>query len=58
MENLEEIVPDGVFGYGSVLFRRLLDDGGEFAAAAVFHENIENPASLSTYRSWHRTMWP
>ena len=24
LENLEEIVPDGVLGYGSVLFRRLL----------------------------------
>ena len=35
---------DGVFGYGSVLFRHLLDNGGEVATAAVFHENIENPS--------------
>jgi uncharacterized alkaline shock family protein YloU len=42
LENLEEIVPDGVFGYGSVLFRCLLDNGGEVATAAVFHKDIEN----------------
>ena len=39
-------MPDGVFGYGSVLFRRLLDhdNGREVATAAVLHENIENPS--------------
>jgi uncharacterized alkaline shock family protein YloU len=42
LENLEEIMPDGVFRYGSVLFRRLLDNGGEVATAAVFHEDVEN----------------
>jgi len=42
LENLEEIVPDGIFGYGTVLFRRLIDDGGKVATAAVFHEDIEN----------------
>ena len=35
-------MPDGVFGYGSVLFCRLLDNGGEITTIAVFHENIEN----------------
>ena len=35
-------MPDGVFGYGSVLFRRLLDDGGEVATPAVLHEDVEN----------------
>lgn len=35
-------MPDGVFGYGSVVFRSLFDDGGEVAATAVFHENVEN----------------
>jgi len=33
---------DCVFGYGLVLFRRLLDDGGEVAIAAVIHEDVEN----------------
>ena len=43
-------MPDGVFRYGSVLFRRLLDNGGEVAATAVFHENIENPSvSINVY---------
>jgi uncharacterized alkaline shock family protein YloU len=42
LEDLEEIVPDGVFGYGSVQFRSLFDDGGEVATATVLHENIEN----------------
>ena len=37
-------MPDCVFGYGSVQFRCLFNDGGEVAAAAVFHENIENPS--------------
>ena len=41
LENLEEIVPDRVFGYWPVLFHRLTDDGGKVATAAVFHENIE-----------------
>ena len=35
-----------VLGYGLVLFRRLLDDGGEIATAAVLHEDVEN-ASVS-----------
>ena len=35
-------MPNGVFGYGSVLFRRLFDDGGEVATAAVLHEDVEN----------------
>jgi len=42
LENLDEIVPDGVFGYWPVLFHRLIDDGGKVATAAVFHENIED----------------
>jgi hypothetical protein len=42
LENLEEIVPDGIFRYGAVLFRRLVDDGGKVATAAVFHENVES----------------
>jgi len=42
LENLGEIVPDGVFGYGSVLFRCLLDDSGEVTTATVLHEDVEN----------------
>jgi len=42
LENLEEIVPDGVLGYWPVLFHRLIDDGRKISPAAVFHENIEN----------------
>ena len=37
-------MPDGIFGYGSVLFRRLLDNGGEVATAAVFHKDVKNPS--------------
>ena len=44
MEDLEEIAPDCVFGYGSVQFRCLFNDGGEVAAAAVFHKDVENPS--------------
>ena len=43
-------MPDGVFGCGSVLFRRLLDDGVEVATAAILNENVEN-ASVSVYLS-------
>lgn len=39
-------MPDGIFRYGSILFRSLFDDGGEVSATAVFHENVEN-ASVS-----------
>jgi hypothetical protein len=39
-------VLDGAFEYGSVLFRRLIDDGGEVATATVFHEN-EDISSIS-----------
>jgi hypothetical protein len=35
-------MPDRAFGYGLVLFRRLLGDGGEVATAAVFPEDVEN----------------
>jgi len=35
-------MPDGVFGYGSVLFRRLFDNSTKVATTAVFHDNIEN----------------
>ena len=35
-------MPDGVFRYGSILFRCLLDDGGEVATAAVLYEDVEN----------------
>jgi len=35
-------MPDGVFGYGSILFRRLFDDSREVATTAVFHEHIYN----------------
>ena len=41
LENLEEIVPDGVFGYWLVLFHRLIDDGGKVATTEILHENIE-----------------
>jgi hypothetical protein len=42
LENLEEIVPDGVFWYGPALFRRLIDDGGKVTSDAVCHENVED----------------
>jgi uncharacterized alkaline shock family protein YloU len=42
LENLEKIMPDGVLGNGSVLFRRLFDNGREVAATTVFHEDVEN----------------
>ena len=55
-----EVVPDGVFRYESALFHRMLDNGGEVATAAVFHENIENPSvsvDVSVVASkWHYTM--
>ena len=41
-ENLHKVVPDGVFRYGSVLALGLLDDGGEVATTAVFHEDVED----------------
>ena len=41
LENSEEIVPDGVFWHGPVLFGRLIDDGGKVATTAVFHEHVE-----------------
>lgn len=41
-QNLHEVVPDSVFGYGPVLALCLLDDGGEVATTAVFHEDVEN----------------
>ena len=37
-------MPDSVFGYGPVQFCCSFNDGGEVAAAAVFHENVENPS--------------
>lgn len=51
------IVPDGVFRYGSVLLPHLLDNDGEVTTSAVFHEDVENTASLPTYLSWWHTMW-
>ena len=39
LDNSEEIVPDGVFWHGPVLFGRLID--GKVATTAVFHEHVE-----------------
>jgi len=39
-------VPGDIFGYGSILFRCLLDEGGEVATAIVLHEDVKN-ASVS-----------
>lgn len=41
-QNLHEVVPDGVFWNWPVVSSSLLDDGGEVAAAAVLHKNVEN----------------
>ena len=41
-EDLHEIVPDGVFGNESVMSLGLFDDGGEVAASAEFHENVQD----------------
>ena len=41
-EDLHEIVPDGVFGNESVMPLGLFDDGGEVAASAEFHENVQD----------------
>lgn len=41
-EDLHKVVPDGVFGDGSVVSLGLFDDGGEVAASAVLHENVKD----------------
>ena len=41
-EDLHEIGPDGVFWDGAARALGLFDDGGQVAAAAVLHDNIEN----------------
>jgi hypothetical protein len=42
MQDLIEIMPNCVFRNRPARARGLLDDGGEVAAAAVFHEDVEN----------------
>jgi hypothetical protein len=39
---LHEIIPDGVFWDGSVVFLCLFDYGREVPATAVFHEDVED----------------
>lgn len=39
---LHKVVPYCIFGYRSVMSLGLLDDGGQVAAATVFHEDVEN----------------
>jgi hypothetical protein len=56
LKNLEEAVPDGVFGYRSVLFRRLLGNGGEVATTAVFHENPSVSVDVSVVVSYNVAM--
>ena len=41
-EDLLKVIPDGIFWDGSTVPLRLFDDGGEVAAAAIFHEDVEN----------------
>lgn len=41
-QDLHEIAPDGVFRNGSAGALGLFDDGGEVAAAAVFHDDVED----------------
>lgn len=40
-QDLHEVVPDRVLRYWAIVFEGLLDDIGEVATAAVFHEYIE-----------------
>lgn len=42
MQNLIEVMPNGVFWNRPARARGLLDDGGEVAAAAVLHEDVED----------------
>ena len=49
-EDLHEIVPDGIFWNETIMSLSLLDDGGEVATTAEFHEDVEY-ASIAVYVS-------
>jgi hypothetical protein len=42
LQNLHKVRPDTLLGYPSPTLRRLLDDGGQVAPAAVLHEDVED----------------
>ena len=49
-------MPDGVFGYGPVLFGCLIYDSGKVATTAVFHENVENSSVSIDVASYNVVM--
>ena len=49
-QDLHEIIPYGVFGDKSVVSLGLLNDGGEVATSAEFHEDVQD-ACIAIYVS-------
>lgn len=41
-QDLHKVVPDGFFRYQVVVLLRLLDDGRQVSASAIFHQNVQH----------------